>query len=580
MNKKILIVLLFVAFLAPIFAQVGKFELEKVLPSTTLAVAGTNNAAQLYQEFLNSKIWNLITDKEFKSFFDSFAEKPLEKIQQAKEQIQYMLNQKQTGINLDELYQVLGGELLLAVVEVGNGQPTVILSWDLGSQKENIEKTIKTLLQQMGKRGQATITNSFGYDISTIPGAKRGETISFVYIGTKIVISNSLEYLQKVLDPNYVLEDNLANSNQYVVSKKQVLQGYAGKFVYINTKAILEFVTQMFSGNPKFDQGKAIAELVGLDKIHAITLGASLRNGAVAESLFFFTPEGRTGLLGKALPNIVAPQNLIPYIPEKVIALEHGPLYLGQLYRDIMEFLKQVDKREYERALRDLEGVKQEFGMTVEEILDAVGNEYLLTVNCSGGFIPDIALQIAVQDTEKMQKFIDGLLGWVPEKMQYNVQYKGTSFTYFNFSSRREPIPLAPAFGMIGNRLVICPFPETFKNLIESKNGQLPEDLKLFLDNRDYSEVAYLNLKSLVVPLYKTILPLLQGMAPRSQVPFEPALLPPASLFEKYVSNCAIVSIYNANGILFEAHSPTGITWMIVGGAVAAKNMPRKHWKK
>lgn len=118
-------------------------------------------------------------------------------------------------------------------------------------------------------------------------------------------------------------------------------------------------------------------------------------------------------------------------------------------------------------------------------------------------------------------------------------------------------------------------------------NGKLPAEAVKRLKGRKYSALEYWNIKDLIVPIYKTIVPLAQSMIPRYKVPVEPALLPSGNLLAKYLTNTVFLAVYDKEGLLWELNTPAGSAPAIVaiGGAGAAffkmqQERRRRRWRR
>ncbi len=549
---KIFFTFLFIASMA--MAQLpDTWKLENVLPSHTFALLGINENGNLCEAMRNSNITKFLQEKECQDLLASVPEELLQRV--PKDQIKQALK--------------LLGPMWFSVVEVKSEIPTALFVWDTKGNPELFAGLFEQLKQKAYAKAQLseTVIEKYGYSITIVEKAKL--PLCFTFAGSYFLLCTNLEYLSEILDPNYQQANPLSGSEQYKKVKQELMQGNPGAYVYLNLKDIRTFALENLQEHPKFEQLQMLLDLSGLNAVDALALGFSLRNGQIAESFYLYTPQGRTGILGKLLPGLQVPQTLTAYIPEKTLALEHGPLNLWTLYETWTELMKSMKPEEYEMVMKHLQKMEQEFGINLEEFLKSLGDEYLWTISCSNSLLPDVSFNISLKDPEKMKQIIAQLLKLVPEKFKYLVSWQGQEFVYFNFSTKREPIPVAPTIGVSGNRLLITLYPETHKRLSQVQNGVLPADLKIYIQDRPYTLAGYLNLKSLIVPLYRTALPLAQAMLPRAELPFEPALLPPAELLEKYFGNFAFIAQHDQQGLLWEFHSPIGvITWAAIGGFV------------
>jgi len=548
----------------PLAQPLSSFNPEAILPDQTLVVASITNGNQFCQELRTTKLWNLWQDKEWQEFFAAL---PLGDALQEWEKNKAKA-EKELGISLESLHQTLAGQMMVAVPQLELGKdPVVVISWDLGQAKDQFSKFFDQI-RKKGRRGNKPekTENKYGLTIVTVEGPK---PVQFTYVGNTLVVCNDSQYFSNILNPQFVQAQPLAQSLQYNTVKQQLLQGHHGAYLYINTQAILKLLEGPAGDNPQIQQALMLGQMIGIHKFAALALGLSFRNGQVTESFYLYTPEGREGLVAKLVPSKTTPQTLISSLPENPILFEHGPLYINELYQTWKELFSSFNPEEYQYAEKEIAKVEELLGFRLDEVFAAIGDEYLLVVSCNGGLVPDISFQITLKDPAKMQFALQKLCALAPAKFQRTVNWQGHTLTYFNFSTKREPIPIAPAFVIEGNRLIIALFPETVKTVLKTTNGKLPADIDLSLQNRPYTELGYLNFKTIIVPLYRTALPLFQAVAPSEEIPFDPALLPSADFVQNYLSNLVSIAQCTEQGILYEIHSPTGVTpWIGAAGVI------------
>lgn len=583
LSNKLCLLLLAISLICTFsIAQQVIFVPEGILPESTLFVASVTNAASFSEELRTTKLWELFQDDEWKEFWASLPiEKELAKFEKDKAKAEQEL-----GMSFESLHKALYGEIILAIPELKVGQePTVLISWDLGEEKEAFSKCFDKLRQKKNqKRGikidkdEITETSEVinGYTVVSVKGPK---PVQFTYIHNSLVICNQPQYLNKILTNGLLVEKPLMDSAQYNMVKQKTLQNHPGMFVYLNTNEILKILTKVGQNDEQIQQGLMISQMVGIDTISAISAGITFRNGQVVESVYVYTPTGRgESLFGSLVPSKEIPSTLISSLPTNTILFEHGPCYVNELYKVWKQVMGTLNAEEYESIQKEIQEYEKILGFKVEEVLESLGDEYLFTVSTNGGFIPDTVFQITLKDAAKIQDALKKIGALAPEKFQRTLTWQGHTFTYFNFSSKKEPIPITPAYTIEGNRLIIALYPETLKTILKNQNGKLPEDVKAALQDRTYTELGFLNLKALTVPLYQTGLPLLQAVAPLEEMPFDPALLPSALMLEKYMTNLITIEQYTDEGILCEIHSPTGmIPWLTTAGFVGYHTMQKKH---
>lgn len=548
------------------------FRLENVLPDHTLAVVSLENSMQFYKDLQTTKIMGMLQDKEMQDFWATIPNNPLLQVNFFMQMAQGILDQQKISLKIEEISQLFEGQLSFAVVDMTKKGPIFAIAWDVGNKKDAMTQLLGFGLQQFPQAPVVEDVN--GVSITHVKLNRRDE-VCFTFVGNVWVASNQKDFLVKITAQDYTLNENLANSAKYIACKNQTLQNQVGFLAYANTQEILALADKMLGRDRDYKDAKPIMAKIGVDSIQAVALTMSVRNGQVVDSLYIHTPEGRQGLLGELLPEIYAPQNLVSSIPQDTIVLEHGTLYLQKIFTAVSAFIKEVSPRDYQDIEMFSKDCREVYGINLAEFLGDIGNEYLFTISKSNCLVPDIALQTSIQDPEKMNNHIKGVTDKLWHGFYREITWNDYEFVYFNFSSRREPLPVAPTVGVLGNRFVLCPFPETFKNMTKVQNGPLPSELIAMINGRAYTEVFYFNTKEVVIPLYRIALPLAQAMLPRSELPFEPALLPSSDLFEKYLTNFGIFEQFQKEGLLWEAHSPLGFSCITIAGVGALPHLLR-----
>ena len=579
MIKKFLVMMMAIMFVSGIvcgYAQ-EKFDAEQQLPAKTLLYASLTNGKKFLEELKTTGIFQLFSSQEWQDFFKTIPPQYLEEFHKNK-----AMAEDQFGIQLETLLSTLEGQISLSVAGVAEGRmplPQVAFTWDLGEQKEVVAKFLVNLRQQlfrMDRKFKEDTTTIGKYEVSIIATPLK-VPVYLTYKGTTLILCSDRNLLDTLLADGPT-QDNLAGDAQYQHVKKQLLQDRAGKLLYLNFKEIRQLAIEK-SGR----KGKEIEQMlamVGLDSINAAGFGLSACDGQVVEALYAYTPQGRTGLLGSILPTTQNEGKLTPFIPDNLLGLQHGFIDFAGIYQSLTGLMQQVAPREYQGFMEMKKGIEAEFGLSLEEdVLKVLGNEFLITINFSGGLLPDVALQLTLQDTEKFRALMDKMLTIVPKQYQYPLAWNGHNFVYFNFSTMSQPIPIAPTLVIEDGRLLVTLFPESAKNLLIKTNGQLPSDCVKCLNGRPYTVVKYSNLKAVLVPIYRTLVPLVQAMTPRAQVPLELGLLPSGQLLETHLTNAVELGMLDNQGVLWEVHSPVGLLSFVVPASIAgAALVPKRSY--
>lgn len=577
-----LFLLVVMALSMPCLWAQAKFNAEEMLPAKTLLYASITDGKKLCEDMQQLGLWQLFQSREWQDFFATL---PAEYMQQF--EMQKKMVEEQLGMPVAKMLEIFHGQISLAVVGMAEGAPVpiVVLTWDLGAQKETFAQLFAAVRQQLYPMAKGMSEDNIvidGHPVVMIMTPVK-MPVFLTYVDTTMVVCSDRNFLETLIVAGKKTAEPLATYPAYARVKKELLGERAGKILYANVKAIAELGLAM-AGPRKQQQIAPILEMSGLNKLEALGLGVSFRNGQVAESIYLYTPEGRTGILGGIVPALYNEGLLASYMPENVIGFNHGCVDLLGMYKTYMGLFEQIAPREYQGLMQMKQGFEEDFGVSLEQdILAAIGNEYLSSFSLSGGIIPDFAIQFAVKDMEKFRATLDKLLAVVPKKYRYDFTWNGHNFTYFNFSTMKQPMPIAPTIALENNRLLVTLFPETAKNLITQSKGQLPADCLKYVDGRKYTVTEYLNIKAIAGPIYRTVVPLAQAMVPRAKSPVELALLPSAQTVESYLNNAVFIAMHNTDGMLWEFHSPFGVMPFVVAGGAAGALIPKqakRHYRR
>lgn len=559
----------------PLQAQT-QFDVEQVLPDKTLLLMTLPTDEKFWDEMTTTGIWQFFTAAEWQSCFNSLPPNMLAGIQGQIQQVEQML-----GIPFADLVKTFRGQKSVAIVGLAEGPmpiPIILATWNLGEQKQAFaglfDKIRPSLLQ--AQRIKEDTIDIGGQQVLMLTIPRIPVPIFIAYADNTLVICTDRNYLESVLVAAKRPAQTLNNFATYTNVKSQLLQNRSGAMLYCNVQQI--FTTARALQPQQMQQVEPILQLSGLGSIEAIGAAFSTRNQAVVETIYVYTPNGRSGVLGGLLLPAQAPEQLLSSIPEKVLGVSHGFIDLAGLYQTVTDLMSKLAPREYQQFVAVKQQMEQKLGVNLEkDVLASLGNEYLFTVSCSGGLLPDVGFQLALKDCSKFQGLLQRVLAMVPKKYHYQVTWNNHTFTYFNFSTASQPIPVAPTIAIENDRILFSLFPESAKNLLGQTKGQLPADLKTCMGERKYTMAEHWNIRALAGPVYRTAVPLIQAMVPREKLPFEPALLPSADLLEKNLANLSTLAFHDTQGLLWEIHSPAGTMLFSLAGGVANALMQKQH---
>jgi hypothetical protein len=559
--------ILFLCCISLVIAQTSEFSIERALPEKTLAfMTITDIHEYLFNDFNNTGLYKMFSSPEFQALYKTL-NVPTEKLENIKH-FEQML-----GVSLDEVKDLISSykQFSIAIVDFPFPPiPSVVISLDLGTKKQEFI-TVFDKLKRLSPFSETPIK----FNEQTIIMLHTPMPIYFTYIDNTLVICSDKNLIESMITTP-ALEASLSTSNSYKAVKENVLRGQHGELLYVNLAGVREIILKKLEMDYKqedeenkkketFEDILAKIEQSGLNGLDAFAIGSIIKNKQIVETLYLYTPKGRTGVLNELFPVGNLTNALTPFIPKKIMALSHGFLDLSSLYTTGLEIFQLVNPGYYEDFKTELNEMEGHLSISTAEFFKSFGKEFLFTMSCSGGLIPDVALQMTLDNKEKFEEIMTKLMTLVPRENLYSFTWNDHKITYFNFSTKRNPIAVAPAFAIADGRFLFGLYPQTVKNLLLTKEGSYPEDLVSCMeDQKQYIYAEYWNIKPLVMFGYQTLVPLFQAMAPRHKLPFEPGFLPCAEFLQNHLTNVQFLASHTNEGVVWEMHSPTGMLPMAI----------------
>ena len=459
----ILAMLVVFSFSSMVAAQEA-FDMEKLLPANTLLYASVTDGKAYCEDMRTTGLWQLFSSDEWKEFFKTV---PPEICQMLRGQQQEM--EGQLGLTLKDFHNAFQGQVALAVIDVNLEAPMplpqIIFGWDLGTQKEKFAEVLEKLKMQFQDMLHIETYEVHGQAVTQI--ITPDFPVFFTYMGSALVVCTDKNYLESIIDPQFKSDNPLATSKPFQTVKTQLLQGKTGEFLYFNVERAMQIASQL-APPAQFAQLQQILKMTGVDSLEALGGGATFREGQVTESFYFYTPKGRVALMGSLFPAKATKQDLVKFFPARILGFNHGFLDLAEMYATANHLFKTFNPRDYQGFLGMKQGMEEEFGINLEQdILGTLGNEYLMSLSCSLGLLPDLALQISLKDQERFKQALNKILATIPQENRFQVTWQGHEFTYFNFSTKYNPKAVAPAILVEDERLLVTLFPETLKNMLK-----------------------------------------------------------------------------------------------------------------
>ncbi|MHC4957329.1 MAG: hypothetical protein ACYTGN_03065 [Planctomycetota bacterium] len=259
-----------------------------------------------------------------------------------------------------------------------------------------------------------------------------------------------------------------------------------------------------------------------------------------------------------------------PGVPAKHICLGFVP-------RDAIYFASttlQLDK--YAPMIAMMAGGTLPGGVALkQDVLDHMGSEIAVIVAPNNGVIPDLALVVDVKDGAKLMESLNKLasaIPWPAGTARGSATIGGIKATVLPLGHPRlADFPIAPTFGLIGDKLLIAPAPMTFQRFVSVHQGQRPN----ISENRDFAKLremapadaegmSYLDLPRLTGMLWDTLMPLLQSI-PQPSGSASLYELPESEVFTKHLYGRVAWTKTDERGMHWVSHSPIDGSGFMIG---------------
>lgn len=420
MKKQLIFCFVLTLLFAPFSYSQTPFNVEEYLPANTLMKMEVTNGKDFCENIRSLGMWKMFQTPEWKAFFATIPKQLFQKIEQKKKAFE-----SQFGLNFDSLKKTFSGQLSISLIDLkfspmGPPMPVALIAMDLGKEKDNFSKFLMDMAKKTGMPIQSTQLH--GYTLTEIPAGP--VPVYLTFFGSTMLICNDKQFLEIMLDPKKKIQTNLAKDKQYLAVKKQVLAGHCGAFVYVNVKEARALAMEFLGEKAK--QVNQMLKMSGIDGIDAVALGTSVRDAQVTESLYVYTPKGRTGILGKSIPSMSIGNSLTKYIPEQLIGFSHASVDVKGIYDLATNLMKMFSPRDFRGFTQMIQEFEKETGIKVADFLASLGTELLFTTSFSGGLIPDFGFSFALEDSKKFQDAFTKILRFVPKNIitQYNGMVK------------------------------------------------------------------------------------------------------------------------------------------------------------
>jgi hypothetical protein len=180
---------LFLLPAAPLRAE--RVSVVRLLPESTVGFLRVTNAPELKRQFADTSIGRILKDEEVQPFVGHLYESVLEA---------YKRIEANVGASLEELTNLMQGELCLALVASDSGQPAIVLLVDVGDQIPIADALLQRLDDVLVGRGVARTTTEVGdFELLTYRGQGDQRELNLFVLDETVVFTTSGMLAEEIL---------------------------------------------------------------------------------------------------------------------------------------------------------------------------------------------------------------------------------------------------------------------------------------------------------------------------------------------------------------------------------------------
>jgi hypothetical protein len=420
-------------------------------------------------------------------------------------------------------------------MDFAEGNPNIdgALIVNLGREAPTVRETLLKLETVAGLNAQAVNVGGVAFrELQLPPGSP---TVRWGLRGEHLIVAVGAETAAKVVQRMSAA----AGAPAWLRAVHQRLPVERPAFVeYVNVQRILEYAAPFTAFVPELQRA---LDALGINDLQYVGIVAGLdAEGAVSHCAMATRGRPR-GLLGMAGQEPLRREDLqrIPGDATWAVALRCDA---ARFYRDLLQMLANIDPAVAADFQQEVANAEQEWGFNIlADLLEPLGDTWVLynSPREGGLLFTGATLVVPLRDPQRARRTHDIVLRLLrQERGEAGVAtstFAGHTLHTLLFD---EPVPLAPAWCLTDQELVVALYPQAVKSFLARSGGSTLAEraevaglLRPDASGRAPCCVCYENtpeLFSLLYPVLQAAAPMLTGQLRREGFDLDPALLPRA----------------------------------------------------
>ncbi len=488
-----------------------------------------------------------------------------------------------------------------ALIDLKKGEqgpaPTATLLIDLDTDREAFAKQLDGLLNLLKDQDYIRLTEATLGSVSyrvLAQSADRPE-ISFGYIGNMLFVGVGADAPKAIIEP--AAAGKLSADKKFIECLQAVAAGDVQMAYYMDVSGLVGKLEQFTAapataGEQDAAQARArkIRQLIvamGLDKVSAAAGATRVIDRGLYSRTRIFTPAPHRGLL-LALAGPEITDEDLSAVPDDADFLLAAKISPQAAWDELRGAIKDADPNADSRFAEEVGRIEQRLGVSLSrDVLSQFGDTWVVSSAPSrGGFLTGTMLSADIKDPARLAatigKIESALLPpppvpatTVPAAGQAapgptsrpsieTLKFARADIHYLALPSALAPMPLAPAWALHKNHLLVAPWPQVIRSAIAADGAGSPVTQTAdFRSARSRlagkpSVLFYCNGPKIARQAYNWALAgwtiganKLAGMGFKDA---RPSLLPPLTTVEQYLRPSIAAVCPDAGGITFETY--------------------------
>jgi len=240
-------------------------------------------------------------------------------------------------------------------------------------------------------------------------------------------------------------------------------------FTYLNLAKIIELAGP-FAG-PK---GESIIEALGLGNVTALSSVTGLDDEGFVSRVLLGIEGQPGGIFELVSDKPLTPEDLAAIPADSTVALA-ARLDADAIFEAVLSVAEKIEPTAREQAEQGLAGMQQALGVELRaDVLRALGDTWCIYNSPGEGglVITGLTAVVSLRDAERFAATHEKLLAMARGMLNQRQRARGgpkirqaefAGQTIYTFDAGEEGIPLAPAWCLTGDELVVAPFPQNVK---------------------------------------------------------------------------------------------------------------------